>query len=231
MFKYLTIFHILFLSIFFSSCKSVENDDPDAANWDMSVLDAAKKVDYLSRGEKDVILEMNKVRTDPQKYARLYLQPELQYYNGKMYQKPGQMTMMTNEGKEAVEECIAALSKMAKGSVLIPELGLSRAAKDHAADQGKTGQIGHTGSDGSSLTDRIKKYGSGFSSVGENIAYGDKVARNIVIRLLIDDGLPSRGHRTNIMNPVYTKTGVATGSHPRYGSMCVIDLANSYISK
>ena len=207
---------IILLLISFPTCKPSEKDD---------------NVNYLSRVEKDVILEMNKVRTDPQKYAQLYLQPELQYYDGKTYRKPGQIAMITSEGKEAVEECIAALSKMAKGSALSPELGLSRAAKDHADDQGRTGQTGHTGSDGSDFISRIQRYGGGYLSVGENIAYGDDVARDIVIRLLIDDGLPSRGHRTNIMNPQYTKTGIAVGSHPRYGSMCVIDLADKYTSK
>lgn len=39
--------------------------DPDSANWDISILDTAADVDYLTGVEKDVILEMNKVRTDP----------------------------------------------------------------------------------------------------------------------------------------------------------------------
>ena len=53
--------------------------DPDAANWDIAALDTAADVDYLSPAEKDVILEMNKVRVDPKKYAELYIQPILQY--------------------------------------------------------------------------------------------------------------------------------------------------------
>jgi hypothetical protein len=45
--------------------------DPDVANWDIAILDTAANVDYLTGIEKDVILEMNKVRTDPKKYAEL----------------------------------------------------------------------------------------------------------------------------------------------------------------
>jgi len=222
---------ICLLSILsFVACKSSEKEDTDSVHWDMAVLDLARSVNYLSREEKDIILEMNKIRADPQKYAQLYIEPELQYYNGNMYQKPGQITMMTQEGKKAVEECIAALSKTARASALSPELGLSRAARDHAEDQGQTGQVGHTGSDGSSMTGRVQKYGKGFSSLAENIAYGDNVARDIIIRLLIDDGVSSRGHRINIMNPQYTKTGTAIGTHPSYSYLCVIVLANNYIS-
>jgi len=49
--------------------------DPDATNWDISALDTAAETDYLSPAEKDVILEMNKARADPKKYAELYLNP------------------------------------------------------------------------------------------------------------------------------------------------------------
>ena len=75
---------IFFLFVSLLACKPSERDDPDSANWDIAALDVAKNVNYLSRVEKDVILEMNKVRTDPQKYAQLCIEPELQYYDGKM---------------------------------------------------------------------------------------------------------------------------------------------------
>jgi hypothetical protein len=44
----------------------------DAANWDIPRLDTARGFDYLSEMEKDTVLEINKVRSDPSKYARLY---------------------------------------------------------------------------------------------------------------------------------------------------------------
>ena len=58
---------------------------------------------------------------------------------------------------------------------------------------------------------------------GENISYGDDNARNIVIQLLVDDGVPSRGHRKNILNFKFDEVGVSVGKHSGYGSMCVID--------
>jgi hypothetical protein len=44
----------------------------DAANWDIPRLDTARGFDYLSETEKETVLEINKVRSDPSKYARLY---------------------------------------------------------------------------------------------------------------------------------------------------------------
>ena len=206
--------------------------DPDAANWNIAALDTAANVNYLTDIEKDVILEMNKIRTNPQKYAELYIRPRLKYFNGRNYSEPGQITIVTQEGAAAVNACITALSRAVSAGVLAPERGLSRAAKDHVTDQSRTGQVGHNGSDRSTPETRMRRYGSfgGSWTWGENIAYGDTSGREIVCSLLIDDGVPSRGHRTNIMNRAFTQTGVGFGTHTQYRTSCTIDYAAGYRS-
>jgi uncharacterized protein YkwD len=189
--------------------------DPDTAHWNIAALDTAKDAAYLTDIEKDVILEMNKVRSDPKKYAELYIQPMLQYSTG--------------EGKKAEEECITALSKINSVALLTPELGLSRAAKDQTTDQGKTGRVGHDGSDRSMPDTRMSRYGRGYNTWGENISYGQTSARDIITQLLIDLGVPSKGHRANIMNKDFTQTGVSVGTHSTYRTMCVLDYARGYI--
>ncbi|GHV76025.1 lipoprotein [Spirochaetia bacterium] len=193
-------------------------------------MDTAKDADYLSGIEKDVVLEMNMVRSDPKKYAALYIQPKLQYFNGNNYSVPGQITLVTQEGKKAVDGCIAALSKMKAVEILTPEKGLSLGIKDHVIDQGKTGQTGHAGSDKSDPFKRIGRYGGGYKTAGENLEYGSNTGRDIVTSLLIDDGVPNRGHRTNIMNKDFAQTGVAFGTHPEYRNMCGITYAAGYTS-
>jgi len=203
--------------------------DPDSAHWDIAKLDTAKNADYLSGVEKDVILEMNKARSDPKKYAELYIQPTLKYYNGNYYTEPGQITIVTQEGTSAVNSCISALSRTKSVGLLMPEKGLSLAAKDHVSDQRKTGQTGHNGSDRSTPVSRCARYGKG-EYIGENIDYGNNVGRTIVINLLVDDGVPSRGHRENIMNGDYSQTGISAGTHPEYENMCVIVYSRDYTS-
>jgi len=203
------------------------------ANWNIAALDTAANVSYLTDVEKDVILEMNKVRTNPKKYAELYLQPMLRNFNGRNYSVPGQITFVTNEGASAVSSCISALSRAGAVRVLTPELGLSRAAKDHVTDQSRTGQTGHNGSNRSTPDSRMRMYGSfgsGFTW-GENISYGDATGRDIVCSLLIDDGVPNRGHRANIMNGAFSQTGVGFGTHKQYRTSCTIDYAYGYTSK
>jgi len=202
--------------------------------WDLRLVDTARDAAYMTEVEKDVVLEMNKVRNDPRRYAEQYLRPRLQYFNGNLYSEPGQITISTYEGASAVQECIDELSNTASVGLLKPERGLYLAARDHVNDQSVTGQIGHTGSDNSSAIDRILRYcnkGTGASSAGENISYGNSIGRAIVLQLLIDDNVLDRGHRKNIMRSEYTQAGAAVGSHSVYGSMCVIDYANNYITK
>ena len=212
--------------------EKIANDraDPDAANWDIDDLDTAKDIEYLVGIEKDVILEMNKARSDPKKYAELYIRPKLEYFIGKNYSAPGQITIATKEGKTAVNNCINSMLKMPTVGLLTPELGMSLAAKDHVNDQSKTGKTGHTGSDKSSPFKRMERYGSWDTLAGENLAYWYSTGREIIVALLVDDGVTSRGHRTNIMNKSFSKTGVSVGTHPRYGLMCAIEYAAKHTS-
>ncbi|MCL2176204.1 MAG: CAP domain-containing protein [Treponema sp.] len=205
----------------------------DTANWNIAALDTAANANYLTGIEKDIILEMNMVRTNPKKYAELYIQPRLRYFKGNNYSVPGQITIITNEGASAVNGCITALNRANAVGVLTPELGLSLAAKDHVLDQSRTGQTGHNGSDRSTPETRMKRHGVFGRSftLGENIAYGDTTGRDIVCSLLIDDGVPSRGHRTNIMNKAFTQTGVSFGTHTQYRTSSTITYANGYTSK
>ena len=212
-------------------------DDPDAANWDISALDTAAEADYLSPAEKDVILEMNKARADPKKYAELYIKPMLEYnwggpFGANSYLAPGAtIYTSTNEGRSGIQSCINDLSKRQSMSPLLPEKGLSLAARDHVNDTGPKGIVGHTGSDKSSMGQRIERYGKWDRGAGENISYGHNKGRDIVIQLLIDDGVSSRGHRNNILNKNFKYAGGAIGSHSKYNYLCVIDYANEYISK
>lgn len=199
----------------------------DADKWDIESLDTARNVDYLSEVEKDVVLEMNKARSNPALYAEMYISPRIKNFNGKTYNK----FLLTQEGATVVEECAKYMAKAKPLPLLKAEKGLSLAAKDHSSTQGETDKTGHTGIDGSTPFTRIGKYGT-YKTAGENIAYGSTQGREIVVDLLIDDGVANRGHRKNIMNGQFDASGVGfTKKHKTYGSVCVITYAGGYKDK
>jgi hypothetical protein len=182
---------------------------------------------YLSEFEREVLREQNLARTDPGRYAN-YVADWLQYYHGKVRQLPGGLRINTIEGKRGVVRAVRFLQAQEPLPPLSPSAGLSRAARDHVVDTGAKGWMGHFGSDGSEPADRISRYGKWYGRVGENITYGGTAARELVIRLIIDDGIPDRGHRENIFNPQFTLSGVAFGLHDEYGTMCVISYAAEF---
>jgi len=193
--------------------------------WNLAELDTARDVPWLSDVEKDVILEMNKVRSDPGRYAEDVLEPMRDDFQGTLYAPPGAPRIRTNEGVRALNDAVRALKSSPPRPPLLPSRGLSRAARDHAEDTGPAGALGHGGRDGSTMRSRIERYVDWDIFIGENISYGNADAAGIVSQLLIDDGVPSRGHRKNILNEVFAYVGVAVAPHGRFGTMCVQDFA------
>ncbi len=110
---------------------------------------------------------------------------------------------------------------------LSPSPALTRAAADHARDQSQSGATGHRGSDGTSVAERVARYGSWQTCIGEVIAYGFGTGAEVVSQLLIDDGVASRGHRTNLLRPQFRHVGIAAAPHPNLRHVVVIALAGS----
>lgn len=105
---------------------------------------------------------------------------------------------------------------------------MARACRDHVLDTGPKDIIGHYGSDKSSPFDRMDRYGTWLVTAGENIAYGSSDAKAILTQLIIDDGVPGRGHRTNIFNPEFLALGSFTGFHKTYKIQTCIDFAGAF---
>ena len=106
---------------------------------------------------------------------------------------------------------------------------LALAAQDHCRDHGPKGEIGHVGSDGSKPTDRVNRYGMWANQLAENLAYG-KLASGpeYVLNMYIDDGVPERSHRKNMLNEKMSLAGVAYCQHKFYGGMLVTVYANGF---
>lgn len=176
-----------------------------------------------------VIAEMNRARENPALYAT-YVEELRSHYSGNLLVLSGHTKIRTKEGLRALDDAIRFLRSTKPVQPLALSPGMCKSAADHCADQ-SDGGFGHGGSDWSNPARRMNRYGAWSSSWGENISYGKRTARDIVLALIIDDGLPARKHRKNIFNPNFNFAGAAYGAHARYGSVCNIDFAGAYVER
>jgi len=90
---------------------------------------------------------------------------------------------------------------------LTPEPRLTSAALAHACDSAARNRMGHEGSDGSDLGDRVERQGYDFRAIAENVAAGYPSPAAVV-----QGWMNSPGHRRNILtrNAKDVGLGIAT---------------------
>lgn len=176
--------------------------------WDAGVLrelNTAAGVNYLSEEEKKVILFMNMARHDGALFERTFL------------------AAYVKENKVENSSYLRSLRKDLNGVKdllpLHPERDLTAVAQEHAVKTGQKGQVGHQ--------DFNKRFeplmGNPYMHVGENCSYGFETAIDIVLSLLIDEGVKDHGHRQNILSTSFNSIGVAIRPHKSYRINCVMD--------
>jgi serralysin len=93
--------------------------------------------------------------------------------------------------------------RSAQGASPLSENGaLDSAARAHSTDMAVNNFFNHTGSDGSSLGDRLGRVSYSYSAAAENIAAGQGTPSQVVAAWM-----GSTGHRLNILGD-YTEIGV-----------------------
>lgn len=177
---------------------------------------------------RQVLVEIDLARTKPAAYAG-FIREFRKQFRGKLFVQPNSSTRIkTTEGVLAVDDAIAFLSRQKYLPPLAWSDGLAAAAAELAEEQGETGGTGHIGRQGQGPQERIERHGKWERQMAENIGYGPRDARTMVMQLIIDDGVSGRGHRKNIYTAPFNFAGVACGDHPRFGSICVIDFAGGF---
>jgi len=145
---------------------------------------------YMSAQEIAMLDEINLVRSNPVGYITYVEQYKRDIQSGKSF----------GSSLAVCDELIAELRRTPRLSILKPAPCLYNAAKYHGLDQKSRGSTGHDGSDGSWPWDRVKRACSQMTDGNENLVGGPADVREAVILLLVDDGIPSRGHRKTLLN-------------------------------
>lgn len=172
--------------------------------------------------EDAVLAEINFARTQPQRYAE-ELEREAEENNT--------IAGMRIDDRAALSEAIAFLRRQAPLPALRVDHRIAEAADGHVRRQGPRGDVGHGGAGDDGLSQRLQRQGVWAGLVAETISYGHDNPFGVVSQLIIDSGVPGRGHRKTIFGQALRAAGAACGGHRVYGAMCVIDFAGALVER
>ncbi|HAS6436329.1 TPA: CAP domain-containing protein [Vibrio parahaemolyticus] len=113
-----------------------------------------------------------------------------------------QMLAAVNSARSTKQQCGA--TTMPPVGALTWSYDLESAAYRHSSDMANSDFMSHTGSDGSTLSDRVNATGYAWSAIGENVAVGQSS-----INAVVNAWLSSEGHCLNIMSADFDKMGAS----------------------
>tara|TARA_B100000676_G_C17927755_1_gene759095 strand:+ start:386 stop:997 length:612 start_codon:yes stop_codon:yes gene_type:complete len=185
-------------------------------DWTVKEKETAKvNCDFslMSSKEKNILYYINLARINPEKFETEILTPFLE--KNKKY------------SKKYVNSLRKDLKQNGKTHPLRYTDELFKFAKHHAKTTGKKGKTGHNSVSFKGYKTRTKKLLKNYSIVGENIYYGKKSPKEIVLELLIDDGIKGVGHRKNILSNQYKYASVSIQPHKKYTFNTVIEFGGA----
>ena len=170
-----------------------------------SECNTAIDVNYLSADEKEIIYILNLVRVYPLLFSNTVLSK---------YPSLSNKEYLLND-KNYYNSLKETLFIMPPQTLLEFDKLCYESAFCHAVESGKTGYTGH---------ERLNKTCEDKQHfMGECCDYGNSKPLEIILSLLIDEGVPSLGHREILLGN-YTRIGLSIKPHKTYETSTVIDL-------
>jgi hypothetical protein len=178
-----------------------------STEWDKPeyrICNTAAAVSYLSEPEKQIIYILNLARMNPSLFARTVVTQYPDY--------AGETSMKQSTYYKGLLQFLADKKPL---PLLYPERRLFESAACHAETSGSSGYIGHNR--------RTAACRSVETFLGECCQYGVSDPLSVVLELLIDEDVPSLGHRIILFKP-HTQIGVSLRPHKSYRWNAVLDL-------
>ncbi len=193
----------LFFIALFSFCSQVAF----AQEWttqEFETANTAKDIEIFTSEEKEVVRYINLARLFPKKFAAI------------------EITKCLADGSYSESGYVNSLMNTLKHMKPVGELyfndNMYKLAKCFAEESGASGYTGHN----------RKTCKKGYDA--ECCSYGYESGRQITIQLLIDEGVPSLGHRIICLDKSMEKVGVNIQPHAKYNNCCVLDFKRASIS-
>ncbi|MCZ4244507.1 CAP domain-containing protein [Pedobacter punctiformis] len=198
-----------------------------AQDWtdaEIKKANTAEKANYLSTEEKNIILYMNLIRLDGEKFYYTFLQDYIDTYNANVRKYRNYNELKITKNNSYYTSLLKNLKGVKNLSLFYPDAKLTAASRSHAMDLSRNNIDTHESSNGDNFSKRLSRYFPN-KLMTENIDFGYSKSLDIVCHLLLDCGVPSLGHRYNILDQKYkfNIVGVNIQPHPSFNYCTVID--------
>lgn len=167
----------------------------------------------FSESEKKVFYIINKLRTNPQQFAKQYLSHLI-------------------KDSESIKILYDILLKASPMTILLPNKFLKNLSDELCTDLGMTGRFSHEDSQGMDLAERIQDMANDYNiphvelenlipKISENILLiEEKHSFSIVLKMLIDDLSPNCRDRSNLLDEDVKYIGISIRLHKKWGWIC-----------
>jgi uncharacterized protein YkwD len=188
------LFLIAIIFLFANNCLAQQWTEQE-----FEAANTARDIQSLTDEEKEVIRYINLARLYPKKFAVLEIESHKDDYSNSQVSYVNSL-LNTLKNKKAVD-------------ALIFDESMYQLAKCFAIESGQSGYVGHG----------RKSCKKGYDA--ECCSYGtyDYIGRYVAIQLLIDEGVPSLGHRKACLDKSMEKVGLNIQPHASYDYCCVLD--------
>ncbi|WP_426328263.1 CAP domain-containing protein [Pedobacter sp. R-06] len=209
----------LFLLIF--SCQANAQKWTDA---EFRKANTAANASYLSNEEKNIVMYMNLIRIDGEKFYYTFLEDYINNYNAKVRKYRNYNELRITRNNSYYTSLLKHLRGVKNLQMFYPDDKLTSLSRSHAQDLNRNNLDTHESSNGDKFSKRLSRYFPN-KAMSENIDFGYSNSLDIVCHLLLDCGVPSLGHRFNLLDQKYklNTVGVSIQPHPSYTWCAVID--------
>jgi len=180
--------------------------------------------DYLTNEEKNTLLYMNLIRIDGERFYYTFLEDYINNYNEKVKKYRNYNELKISRSNSYYTSLLKHVKGIKNLPMFYPDEKLSYISRSHATDLNRNNLDTHESSNGESFATRVSKQFPG-KAMSENIDFGFSNSLDIVCHLLLDCGVPSLGHRFNLLDQKYklNTVGISIQPHRSYTWCAVID--------
>lgn len=193
-------------------------------NADFARANTAASASYLTNEEKNIVMYMNLVRIDGEKFYYTFLADYISNYNAKVRKYRNYKELSITPNNAYYVSLLKHLRGVKNLPLFLPDERLTNMSRNHAQDLSRNNLDTHESSNGTKFIKRLARYFPNRAG-SESIDFGYSNSLDIVCHLLLDCGVPELGHRFNIIDQrsKLNTVGISIQPHPSYSWCAVID--------